>query len=139
MSSSFVLHENFSKKHHVIDLQLCRVLMEPVNEFPWLMLVPMRSNIKNILDLSAEDKQVLWHEIDMISDVMNKIYKPDQLNIAMLGNVTPQLHVHIIARFENDSAWPDPVFGRKCTVSSIEDLIERANAIKSKYNLQYSY
>ncbi len=123
MPESFILHQDFSNKFFICDLPFCRVLLEPVREFYWIILIPRVNNAKNILDLSGENKAILWDEINKLSEVMNEIYKPDQLNIAMLGNKTPQLHCHIIARFADDSAFPNATFGHKTTPSS-QDVLE---------------
>lgn len=122
MSSEFILHNDFAKKFHITNLELCTVLLEPIEEFPWIMLIPMVDDVKNILGLSHTERNKFWLEVEKMSEIMNKIYKPDQLNIAMLGNKTPQLHCHIIARFENDSAFPGATFGFKSTKASSDKL-----------------
>jgi diadenosine tetraphosphate (Ap4A) HIT family hydrolase len=110
---TFKLHQNFSSKIHVCDMSMSSVYLEPISDIKWFMVIPRINDIKNILDLNGEQKSLLWKEIDILSSVINDLYKPDQINIAMLGNVTPQLHCHVIARFKDDKAWPDATFGRK--------------------------
>lgn len=92
-------------------LKLSRVLLMKDRSFPWLILVPERENIREIYELSAEDRAVLMEEISLASQVIVKLYKPDKINIGALGNVVPQLHIHVIGRFRTDRAWPGPVWG----------------------------
>lgn len=108
--------------HHVADDKLSRILLMEDARFPWLILVPRRSEIRELIDLNEEDQQQLWVEIAHASRVMRNLFKPDKLNIAALGNLVPQLHVHVIARYTHDAAWPAPVWGagqRKTYNSSI--------------------
>ena len=97
--------------HHVAELKLCRLLLMNDQRFPWLILVPRRAGARELIDLLPGDQQQLWQEIAAVSRLLQSEFKPDKLNIAMLGNRVPQLHVHIIARFEKDAAWPKPVWG----------------------------
>jgi diadenosine tetraphosphate (Ap4A) HIT family hydrolase len=94
------------------DLKLCRVILVNNKLFPWLIMVPRQPGLREIIDLSENDRSLLLNEIVLLSDAMKKVCKPDKLNIAALGNVVAQLHVHIVGRFEIDSAWPKPVFGQ---------------------------
>lgn len=123
MHDHFVLHPDFSNKIHIATLNLSIVLVEPIKEFKWIMLVPQIPNIKNMLDLNEIQKQALWKEIDMVAIILKQFFQPDQINIAMLGNVTPQLHVHIIARFQDDTAWPRPTFGCETTKINPEEVL----------------
>jgi len=93
------------------DLTLCRVLLIKDVRFPWVILVPQRMNIREIIDLDLRDRAMLYREMEAVSEVMKRLYAPTKLNIAALGNMVSQLHVHIIARFEHDAAWPKPVWG----------------------------
>jgi diadenosine tetraphosphate (Ap4A) HIT family hydrolase len=79
--------------------------------FPWVILVPRRPRIIEFLELDAEDCRVLAHELRKVGLALLELHKPDKLNVAALGNVVPQFHVHVIARFKNDARWPQPVFG----------------------------
>ncbi len=107
---SFILHSNLHSKSHVLDLELCSVLLEDNRYFPWIFLVPRKNNIKKIIDLNSFDQQQLFLELELAQKVMWNIFQPDQLNVAAIGNKTPQLHVHIIARYQNDPAWPNTVW-----------------------------
>jgi diadenosine tetraphosphate (Ap4A) HIT family hydrolase len=79
--------------------------------YPWLILVPRRNGVREIIDLSSADQALLLREIGQASRAIKKALKPEKLNVAALGNVVPQLHVHVIARFTDDPAWPRPIWG----------------------------
>ena len=96
----------------VLDLQLSRVLLMNYSRYPWLILVPRIPNVREWLDLSSTDQALLLAEQLQVSQCLQTLLSPDKLNIATLGNIVPQLHLHIIARFETDFAWPSPVWGR---------------------------
>lgn len=93
------------------ELQLSRVLLMDDARYPWVILVPRRPAIREMIDLDLRDRAMLYREIDAVSEAMQRLFKPLKLNVAALGNVVPQLHVHVIARYENDAAWPKPVWG----------------------------
>ncbi len=109
-SGCFGMHPNFSTKLEVIDLPLCRVLLENERHTPWLMLVPRRPNISRMMDLEKADLLQLMEELDLAQKILWELFQPTQLNVAAIGNKTPQLHVHVIARFESDPAWPNTVW-----------------------------
>lgn len=96
---------------HVGDLPLCSVLLMNDARFPWLILVPRRAGAREIVDLSLADAQTLMAEIRVASRVLQAVADPDKINVGALGNVVPQLHVHVVARFLSDPAWPGPVWG----------------------------
>jgi diadenosine tetraphosphate (Ap4A) HIT family hydrolase len=81
------------------------------SRFPWLMLVPRREGATEIIDLPRVDQTLLLAEIETVSRALKSVSQCDKLNIAAIGNVVPQLHVHIVARFRKDAAWPSPVWG----------------------------
>jgi len=93
------------------DFALSRVFLVEDGRFPWLMLVPRRANAREILDLSREDRRLLYGEIERAMAAMQRVAAPDKLNFGALGNVVAQLHVHIVGRFFSDPAWPGPVWG----------------------------
>ena len=101
----------------VCDLSLCRVLLMNDSQFPWLILVPMKNDIAEIIDLSEEDQITLLKESALASKAMQAVFSPLKLNVAALGNVVRQLHVHHVARFENDCAWSKPVWGNQPAVA----------------------
>ncbi len=93
------------------DLALSRVLLANDANYPWLILVPRRAGITELIDLAEKDRLQLVTETDMAARVLKSITACDKLNVAALGNVVAQLHVHVIGRRHSDKAWPKPVWG----------------------------
>lgn len=93
------------------DLALSRVLAMNVVDYPWLIVVPRRPGIVEIADLEGADAARLMEEIRLASRALKEITACDKLNVAAIGNVVPQLHIHIVARWKTDALWPKPVFG----------------------------
>ena len=93
------------------DLPLSKVLVIKDAHYPWLLLVPRRADAVEIIDLDEVQQAQLMTEISRVSRALKEITRCDKLNVAALGNLVPQLHVHIIARRTNDAAWPRPVWG----------------------------
>lgn len=118
----FVLHSNLEKKLFVVDLPLCRVLLEDNQFYPWLFLVPRRPNASRMIDLSEPDQLQLLRELDFTQKMMWDEFQPTQLNVAAIGNKTPQLHVHVIARYDNDPAWPNTVWDHPKRMPYNEEL-----------------
>lgn len=117
----------------VCDLTLSRVLLMNDSQFPWLILVPMRDDVAEIIDLTEQEQQMLLSESAKVSKAMQKLFSPYKLNVAALGNVVRQLHVHHVARFENDVAWPKPVWGNQSSVAYEEsDAAEIISELKLK-------
>jgi diadenosine tetraphosphate (Ap4A) HIT family hydrolase len=116
----------------VIELALCETrLMDDANH-PWLVLVPRVVDAVELLDLDPRQRGQLASEIDAASRVLKALFKPHKLNIAALGNLVPQLHVHVIARYTDDIAWPRPVWGAaNARPYAPEELIERVNALRA--------
>lgn len=109
---SFVLDRTLEKDSvFVADLPLCQVRLLKNASWPWVMLVPRRNGMRDTIDLSTEEQQQLMDEIARVSFIMRTLFKPHKLNVANLGNVISQLHVHVVARYENDPAWPGPIWG----------------------------
>ena len=109
---SFELHERLAADTlRVVDLTLCRVLLMNDRRFPWLILVPRREGLRDFDDVAAAEKAHFHSEIDLASAVLRVTTGAEKMNVAALGNMVPQLHVHVIARFAGDAAWPAPVWG----------------------------
>lgn len=92
------------------DWPLSRVFLKNEECYPWFILVPRKENIQEIYQLVKEEREVLIEEINQLSLLVNGYFKPDKLNIGALGNVVPQLHVHIVARTKNDVLWPQGIW-----------------------------
>jgi diadenosine tetraphosphate (Ap4A) HIT family hydrolase len=112
MPAAWSLHATLEQDTvSVGDLPLSRVLVIKDANYPWLLLVPRRSGAVEIIDLDEVAQAQLITEINRVARALQEVTKPDKLNVAALGNVVPQLHVHIIARRTTDAAWPRPVWG----------------------------
>jgi diadenosine tetraphosphate (Ap4A) HIT family hydrolase len=112
----------------VARLPLCRVLLMNDRRFPWLILVPERDSVREIHELSPADRAALIEEIALGSGVLERLFHPDKLNVGALGNVVPQLHVHVVARTAGDPAWPGPVWGSGAAVPYGKDEIAEVRA-----------
>lgn len=95
----------------VRPLTLCQVLCMNNRIWPWLILVPARLDVTEIHHLPTSDRALLMEEVAQVSATIETLFRPDKLNVAAIGNVVPQLHVHIVARRRDDPAWPNPVWG----------------------------
>lgn len=96
----------------ITELPLSLVLLMNDSQYPWAILVPKVEGVREILDLSVAQQQQLWIESACLTRAMQSRYQPDKMNLAALGNVVEQLHLHHIARFRQDVAWPAPVWGK---------------------------
>ena len=126
----FVLHPRLEADTALIaDWPLCRVLLMDDARFPWLILVARRANITEIHNLIQQDRTVLMHEISRASQFLRCWAEVrggcDKMNIAAIGNLVPQLHVHVVARTRTDSAWPYAVWSRGDTVRYSPDELQR--------------
>jgi diadenosine tetraphosphate (Ap4A) HIT family hydrolase len=97
--------------HPIASLDLCDVLLMNDARFAWLILVPRRAGLVELLDLPDDEQWTLWREIQRVAEALRETVACDKLNIGALGNIVRQLHVHIVARTEGDAAWPGPVWG----------------------------
>jgi diadenosine tetraphosphate (Ap4A) HIT family hydrolase len=118
--------------HPLAQFALCELrLMDDANH-PWLILVPRVENAIELIDLNNAQQTELMQEIDRACRLLHSAVKPHKLNVAALGNVVPQLHVHVIARFHDDIAWPRPVWGTASAQSySPELLIARVQVLRA--------
>jgi diadenosine tetraphosphate (Ap4A) HIT family hydrolase len=108
----FELHPQLIQDSFTIgDFPLCRLLLINDKSYPWFILVPRRPQIREIFELEDGDQRQLLKESSHLSQVLVKIFQADKLNVAALGNMVPQLHIHHIVRYRDDQAWPQPVWG----------------------------
>lgn len=111
-AADFELHPHLAADTVLIcDLPLSRLLLMDDANWPWLILVPRRPGLRELVELARDERIALGDEIVLASRVLQTRYQPDKLNVAALGNQVEQLHVHVIARSRSDSAWPGPVWG----------------------------
>lgn len=124
------LHPQLEKDCTVLgEFTLCSLLLVNDANYPWFILLPNRENITEIHQLSASDQQQLLSESMFFCRCLEDLYQPDKLNIAALGNVVPQLHIHHIARFTTDACWPAPVWG---AVAALHLTEEKINTISNQ-------
>ena len=128
------INKKFLKSsHYIADLKLCSVRLNDNSKFPWLILIPKRKNITDISELSSKDQLLLMKEIVYSSKVMKKLFKTSKLNVEKIGNIVPQLHIHIIARYKNDSSWPLSVWVVKGKAYSAKELKDVTNKIRISF------
>jgi len=110
---SFELHPRLAADCVILgDGPLCRWLLMNESRYPWFILVPRRTGVREIHELSQEEQQQWLQESSLLGRAAMQAFSGDKLNLAAIGNMVPQLHVHHIVRYENDAAWPGPVWGR---------------------------
>ncbi|MEA1675587.1 HIT family protein [Nitrospirillum sp. BR 11163] len=111
-ADEFTLHPRLAADTVVVgDLPLCRALLSQNACWPWLILAPRRAGAVEIHRLQTAEQVQLMAEITQASRVMEAVFAPDKLNVAAIGNLVPQLHVHVVARTRGDAAWPGPIWG----------------------------
>lgn len=107
------------------DLPLCHVRLHRDANYPWVLLIPRRAGLTELYQLSAAEQATFMGESTRVARALVARYQPDKLNVANLGNVVAQLHIHHIARFRHDAAWPGPVWGRVAAKQYEEDALAR--------------
>jgi len=113
MISQFQLHERLQQDCIFVGrFNLCQLLMMNDSQFPWFILVPERFDIKEIYQLNSVDRQLLSEESCFLAENIADLFNADKMNMAAIGNMVPQLHLHHIVRYQTDKAWPAPVWGK---------------------------
>jgi len=108
------INKNFLKtSHYITTLKLCSVRLVDNSKFPWIILIPQRIKITDITELNSKDQIILMKEIVFCSKIMKKIFNTSKLNVEKIGNIVPQLHIHIISRSKKDTTWPLSVWVTK--------------------------
>ena len=134
---SFEINKKFIKSSfYICDLKLCTLRLHNNSKFPWLILIPKRNNITDMSDLKSKDQTLLMREIVYVSKIMKKLFKTSKLNVEKIGNIVPQLHIHIIARYKKDLSWPLSVWvvkGKFYNKNLADTFIEKVRScIKKK-------
>ena len=128
------INQNFLKSSYYIkDLKLCSIRLHDNLKFPWLILIPRRKNITDMSELNSKDQILLMKEIIYVSKIVKKLFKTSKLNVEKIGNVVPQLHIHIIARNKNDSSWPLSVWVVKGKTYSKAALEKNLSKLKKAF------
>ncbi len=129
----FKIHKKFEKTtHYITDLKLCQVRLQDNRKFPWIMLIPKKKGVGQILDLNRKDQIQLMDEIQYCSKIMKKNFKCDNLNVEKVGNIVPQLHIHIVPRHKKDPTWPLSIWvikGKPYTKVALADMLEKFKKI----------
>lgn len=110
------------------DFPLSRCLLMNDMHYPWLILVPQREGVREIFELAPDDQQQLLRESSWLSERLARHFNADKINIGALGNMVPQLHLHHIVRYQNDAAWPAPVWGRHPAQAYTADNLQMMQA-----------
>ena len=125
----FKLDRKFLKSsHYIADLKLCSIRLHDNSIFPWVILIPKRNKITDMSDLNFKDQILLMKEIIYVSKMMKKLFKTSKLNVEKIGNIVPQLHIHIIARYKKDTSWPFSVWvvkGKSYDKKLVDSFIEK--------------
>ena len=125
--TDFILHPMLANDTITLaELPLSRLLLSNDKQYPWFILVPRVNDIQDIYQLEWQDQLQFLNESSLLSELLMQVFKGDKMNVAALGNICPQLHVHHIVRFKTDAAWPAPVWGKfpaiKYSVEEIEEI-----------------
>jgi len=125
----FKIDKKFLKSsHHITELKLCSIKLHDNSKFPWVILIPKRNKITDISDLNSKDQILLMKEIVHVSKIMKKLFKTSKLNVEKIGNIVPQLHLHIIARSKKDISWPLSVWvvkGKNYSKTALTNIIDK--------------
>ncbi len=107
------------------------------SQYPWFILVPQREDISEVYQLSDKDQQLLQQESSLLAKALAELYKADKMNVAAIGNMVPQLHIHHIVRYKTDITWPAPVWGKFDAVPYSEQQLEKTlSQIKNSFKNQ---
>tara|TARA_R110002094_G_scaffold175096_1_gene155656 strand:- start:1 stop:432 length:432 start_codon:yes stop_codon:yes gene_type:complete len=125
MSENFQLHPQLANDCFVIaDLPLSQLLLCNDSAYPWFILVPKVDDIQDVYQLDWQQQQQLLNESSMLSEILMQEFNGDKMNVAALGNVVPQLHMHHIVRFKNDACWPKPIWGQQALTPYSDEALE---------------
>jgi len=127
----FKLHPQLHKDCiELVDFPLCKLLLSNDSHYPWFILVPRIADVSEIFQLSWQDQQQFLNESSLLSEILMQVFAGDKLNVAALGNMVPQLHIHHIVRFKSDDCWPEPVWGKQTALPYTDDEL---NKIKEQF------
>ena len=137
MKINLIKPKNFSVDHEleknsflIAQLQLSELYVKDDKDNPWFVLVPRKMNASELIDLTHEEQCILMEEVTIVSEFLKQFYRPRKINVGALGNIVQQLHIHVLARYEGDRAWPQALWGT--APSNHFDQVEFEN-IKSNF------
>ena len=133
---TFKLDKKFlNTSHHLTNLKLCTIRINDNSKFPWIILIPKRNKITDMSELNSKDQTLLIKEIVYVSKIMKKLFKTSKLNVEKIGNIVPQLHIHIIARSKKDSSWPLSVWvvkGKNYSKTALKVIVDKLRKALNK-------
>lgn len=134
---SFVLHPRLeSDSLWLGDWALCQLRLHRDARWPWLILVPRRADLRELGDLNADDRARLIEELNQASGALAQLFRPDKINVGMLGNIVAQMHWHVVARHAHDAAWPGPIWGQgTATAYAPQEIERRARDLRAALSL----
>jgi len=134
---TFQLHPRLEQDCIAIGrFELCRLLMMNDSQYPWFILVPERADLQEIYQLNKVERELLTEESSYLAENLAALYKADKMNIAAIGNIVPQLHIHHIVRYQVDKAWPAPVWGKFDAVPYTErQIADNLTRIKAQLGM----
>ena len=137
MTTTFQLHERLQQDCIGIGrFDLCHILMMNDSQFPWFILVPEKAGIREIYQLSKAERHTLSEESSYLAENLAILYKADKMNIAAIGNLVPQLHIHHIVRYQTDIAWPAPIWGKFAALPYKEQqILDNMARVKAQLKL----
>ena len=130
----FKLLGALAKKADIIELTNSIIKLESGHrDCPWIFVIPKAKNNGNLTDLTSEEQAKLFEDLSLASDVMKELFSPNRINIALIGNKTPQLHAHIVCRYEKDPYWPETIWGKPESPLSEKETLYLAQKIRKKF------
>ncbi len=137
MITLFQLHPRLKQDCIIIGrFDLCQLLMMNDSQYPWFILVPEKADITEIYQLSKADQHTLTQESSYLAENLATLYKADKMNIAAIGNLVPQLHLHHVVRYQTDKAWPAPIWGKFAAVPyTSEQMTDNIDRVKKQLKI----
>jgi len=141
MSTEFQLHPRLTADCLVLgDFPLCRLLMMNDRQYPWFILVPRIADLAELHHLHSCELAQFWRESRQLSEALESAFQGDKLNVAAIGNLVPQLHVHHVVRYRDDACWPAPVWGQRPPVAmTAEEQQQRAQALSAALQGEFDW
>ena len=137
MTTRFQLHPRLKQDCIAIGrFDLCQLLMMNDSQYPWFILVPEKADIKEIYQLSKPERRILTEESSYLAENLAAFYKADKMNIAAIGNLVPQLHIHHVVRYQADKAWPAPIWGKFAAVPyNQQQITDNIAQVKEQFKI----
>lgn len=129
MIEEFTLHPDLKRDGiEIADLPLCKLLLCNDSNYPWFIMVPKIAGVKDLYELSWNDQQQFLNESSALSEILMQCFNGEKMNVAALGNMTPQLHIHHVVRYVNDPCWPKPIWGQLPLIPYTREQLDNLKA-----------